>query len=190
MNLLHNMSAPPRTSFTLCGRPVAGSLRIVSFVWALAQKIHATPPPPRNSTKRGKATNGSKSTAWNWQRDGIPEIGHALPETLPKLSQKLRDLFENPADLFSKIGQPIAPAWSVDFLIGYRLRYEDIEDPNPDNKDREAHPLLFCTDPLLCAGILSRCAGALFLSRRTPNLSWETLLDLPIAFDDPLASIR
>jgi hypothetical protein len=45
---------------------------------------------------------------------------------------------------------------------------------------------VFCKDPLLCAGILSRCAGSLFLSRRNPILSWDTLLDLPLAFDDDL----
>jgi hypothetical protein len=46
---------------------------------------------------------------------------------------------------------------------------------------------VLCTDPLLCAGILSRCAGDLFLSRRAPSPTWEALLGVPIAFDDSLA---
>ena len=188
MNFLHNMSAPPRTSITLRGNTVAGQTTIVCFVWALARKVHPAKPTQAVASKR-TSKKKNRGGSWNWERDGIPRIGHDVPDSLPKLSQRLRDLFENPADLFAQIGQPIAPEWAADFLIGYRVRYEDLNTATPGSQIRLLKPV-FCSDPLLCAGILSQCAGPLFLSRRAPNLSWDTLLDLPIAFDDPLAIIQ
>ena len=188
MNFLHNMSAPPRTSITLRVNTVAGRTKIVCFVWALARKVR-----PKTSSRAVASKRSSKKknsgVGWNWERDGIPRIGHDLPDSLSKLSLRLRELFETPADFFAQIGQPIAPAWAADFLIGYRVRYEDLNTYDSNSQIRLLKPV-FCSDPLLCAGILSQCAGPLFLSRRTPNLNWDTLLDLPIAFDDPLAIIQ
>ena len=125
MNFLHNMSAPPRTSITLRGNTVAGQTKIVCFVWALARKVHPAKPTQAVASKR-TSKKKNRGGSWNWERDGIPRIGHDVPDSLPKLSQRLRDLFENPADLFAQIGQPIAPEWAADFLIGYRVRYEDL----------------------------------------------------------------
>jgi len=187
MNFLHNMSAPPRTSITLRGNTVAGQTKIVCFVWALARKVHSTTPTQAEASKRSSKKR-NRGVSWNWERDGIPRIGHDLPDSLSKLSLRLRDLFETPADFFAQIGQPIAPDWAADFLIGYRVRHEDLNTDDSSSQIRLLKPV-FCSDPLLCAGILSQCAGPLFLSRRAPNLSWDTLLDLPIAFDDPLAII-
>jgi hypothetical protein len=118
---------------------------------------------------------------------GVPGSGYTLPASLPQLAQKLRELFKSPAHLFAKIGCPKAPGWSADFLIGYRVRYEDLEPTEPVTREPLLSPV-FCDDPLLCAGILSRCAGELFLSRRSPILSWDTLLGLPLVFDDSLVT--
>lgn len=190
MRLLHNMSAPPRTSVTLSGSAAAGKTTVVCFVRALAGKVQSAPASTGAAGARSKGASRKPNTGrgWNWGRDGIPGLGHSVPETLPKLSQKLRELFETPAGLFARIGRPTAPAWDADFLIGYRLRYEDLNTADKGSQLRLLNPV-FCTDPLLCAGILSRCAGPIFLSRRAPELSWEVLLDLPIAFDDPLATL-
>jgi hypothetical protein len=188
MNFLHNMSAPPRTSVTLRGDTVAGQTTVVCFVWALARKVQDAKHPKAVGSKRAPK-NGKRESRWNWEKDGIPRIGTELPNSLSQLAQRLRGAFENPADLFADIGQPIPPGWSADFLIGYRLRYSDLKTEDSSSQIHLLNPV-FCLDPLLCAGILARCAGSLFLSRRAPELSWHTLLDLPIAFDDPLASIQ
>jgi len=157
MNFLHNMSAPPRTSITLRGNTVAGQTKIVCFVWALARKVH-----PKTSTQGAASKRSSKKknrgVSWNWERDGIPSIGHDLPDSLSTLSLRLRDLFQTPADFFAQIGQPIAPEWAADFLIGYRVRYEDLKTADSSSQIRLLKPV-FCSDPLLCAGILSQCVG-------------------------------
>jgi hypothetical protein len=84
-----------------------------------------------------------------------------------------------PEHLFAKIGEPIFPKVAADFLIGWR----------PQRGDSVLDPLV-CTDPRLCAGVLSKCAGTLYLSRREPQFTWEQLLRAPIAFDDSLLSIK
>jgi hypothetical protein len=86
--------------------------------------------------------------------------------------------WREPQNLFEDIGEPTFLDVNVDFLIGWTTYQE-----------HQALPLIFCTDPCLCAGVQSRCAGTLYLSRRTPDLTWERLLRAPIAFDDPLVSI-
>jgi hypothetical protein len=188
MNFLHNMSAPPRTSITLRGNTVAGQTKIVCFVWALARKVQPTKQ-SRAVASKCAFKKKNRGVDWNWEKDGIPSIGHDVPDSLPKLSHRLRVLFETPADFFAQIGQPISADWAADFLIGYRVRFEDLNTHNSSSQIRLLKPV-FCSDPLLCAGILSQCAGSLFLSRRAPNLTWDTLLDLPIAFDDALAIIQ
>jgi hypothetical protein len=83
-----------------------------------------------------------------------------------------------PDHLFAKIGDPIFPKIDADFLIGWR--------PQKGDTHLEA---LVCTDPRVCAGVLSRCAGTLYLSRREPTFTWEQLLRAPIAFDDSLITL-
>lgn len=83
-----------------------------------------------------------------------------------------------PDHLFARIGAPVFPKVDADFLIGWR----------PSKGDSVLDPLV-CTDPRLCAGVLSKCAGNLYLSRREPRFDWDQLLRAPIAFDDPLLSI-
>jgi hypothetical protein len=85
--------------------------------------------------------------------------------------------WQKPQDLFASLGDPTFLDVTVDFLIGWRPQREHLE-----------LPPVFCRDPRLCAGVLSRCAGNLYLSRRAPDLTWERLLDDLIAFDDPLVS--
>jgi hypothetical protein len=186
MNLLHNMSSPPRSSVTLGGQAVAKRTGVVCFVWALAQKVVAAASLEPNHAAKGGARVRRGRARWDWRRHGIPGIGCDVPDSLQELAKRIRVAHADPADLFRKIGQPVAPAWHVDFLIGYRLRYEDMKIADAGSQVRLLDPVL-CTDPLLCAGILSRCAGDLFLSRRAPSLSWEALLGVPIAFDDSLA---
>jgi hypothetical protein len=144
MNFLHNMSAPPRTSITLRGDTVAGQTKIVCFVWALARMVQPTTPFQEPASKdASKKRNGG--VAWNWERDGIPRIGRDLPDSLWKLSQRLRDLFEDPADFFNQVGHPIFADWAADFLIGYRVRYEDLNTATPSSQIRLLKPV-FCSD--------------------------------------------
>lgn len=84
--------------------------------------------------------------------------------------------YKEPDAIFAKLGDPVFPNWDVDFLIGFRTL--DLKKIVP--------PPRLCTDPLLCAGVLCRCVGTLYLSRREPEFTWERLLDLPLAFDDTL----
>ena len=86
--------------------------------------------------------------------------------------------WREPQDLFADMGEPTLLDVNVDFLIGWRMYDEHLKLPH-----------IFCTDPRLCAGVQSRCAGTLYLSRRTPDLTWERLLASAVAFDDPLVSI-
>lgn len=145
----HNSGIPPRTTLQLWGSPVGGVTRIFSFPRALAKD--------------------AASQKFLRQPDA-PEI---------EVAKAAREQFATPSELFAKIGQPIAPQWKVDFLIGFRVHPGEVQEIVRPN---------YCEDPLLCAGVLARCAGTLFLCRRAPEFSWETLLDLPIAFDDPLVS--
>jgi hypothetical protein len=187
VNVLHNMSAPPRTYFKAVGKTVSGKTLIVSFVWALRHQVRPRAPREVEGSKPSQPANGNRLGRWNWEKEGIPRIGHLKSESLHRLAQQLRDAFEDPAELFAEIGQPRTPTWRADFLIGYRTGYAELERKEP-NGEGNVLSAVFCTDPLLCAGILARCAGTLFLSRRDPDTSWDTLLDLPLAFDDPLIS--
>jgi hypothetical protein len=152
----HNMSAPPRTSVTLSGEPVAGRTAVYSFTFALAHWDRAERLLP--------------GAVWKWR------ACHT------KFSTGLRKCFADPEKLFRAIGEPILPTWDTDFLIGFRLSVEEMIVP-------EKIGARLCSDPLLCAGIITRCAGNIYLSRRKPTLIWEALLSLPIAFDDPIASL-
>jgi hypothetical protein len=152
----HNMSAPPRTSVTLRGIPVAGSTSAYSFAFALATWEQSERLLP--------------GAVWRHRRCHV---------TFPK---KLRANFADPEELFRTIGEPVPPTWDTDFLIGFRLSNEELADPGKIGAR-------LCSDPLLCAGIITRCAGNIYLSRRKPTLTWESLLSLPIAFDDPIASL-
>ena len=94
------------------------------------------------------------------------------------LCKLIPSLFKDSRDLFSRIGAPVFPSWKIDFLIGFRSHDLRIC-PLPES----------CTDPLLCAGVLSLCVGTLYLPRRSPDLSWGRLLDLPVAFDEPSVTL-
>jgi len=78
-----------------------------------------------------------------------------------------------PQHLIEKMGEPIFPEITCDFLIGWRpLQAHAVFDP------------IVCTDPRICTGVLSKCAGLLYLPKREANLSWAFLWAPPIAFDD------
>lgn len=101
---------------------------------------------------------------------GTPGAYQAACETV-------RQRWRTPQDLFAVIGEPRFLTAKVDFLIGWR--------PPPEHATLQ---FLVCGDPRLCAGVQARCAGTLYLSRRQPDLTWERLLDAPVAFDDPLVT--
>ena len=101
---------------------------------------------------------------------------------VPQLLGGIRQVFPEPESFFGCVGRPLFPAWDVDFLIGSRFGNEQWQFP-----ERVGHVL--CEDPLLCAGVLSRCVGTLYLSRRVPELTWERLLVHPVLFDDPLIAL-
>jgi len=155
----HNMSAPPRTTVELKRAPVSGQVVIFSFTWALwkSPNLEALFPDVKPSFKLR-----NKSRPCTLQVDHVH-----LTKFLPKQ-------YKDPSEIFSLIGDPVYPEWEIDFLIGFR----------ESNSTFERTPRL-CEDPLLCAGVLSRTIGTLYLGRREPELSWERLLNLPVAFDDP-----
>jgi len=84
----------------------------------------------------------------------------------------------DPKALFSKIGDPVYPDWHVDFLVGWRA-----------SEGPFSYRFEICTDPRLSAGVLSKCAGTLYLSKREPELTWDQLLALPLAFDENLIKL-
>ena len=154
----HNMSAPPRTKVDLKRAPVSGQVVIFSFTWALwkSPNLEDLFPAVKPSFK-----------IRNESRPRTLQVDHVhLTTFLPKE-------YKDPNEIFSLIGDPVFPEWEIDFLIGFREL----------NSTFERTPRL-CEDPLLCAGVLSRTIGTLYLSRREPELSWERLLNLPVAFDD------
>jgi hypothetical protein len=91
---------------------------------------------------------------------------------------EVRRRWPTPQDLFATIGEPRLLVTEADFLIGWR--------PLPAHTKLK---FLICGDPRLCAGVQAQCAGTLYLSRRKPDLTWERLLDAPVAFDDPLVTL-
>jgi hypothetical protein len=154
MNLLHNMSAAPRTTVVLAGRTMAPSVMVFSLPMALikAGLIEGTD----LGTERNPA---------------------GPPDRYQAACDHVRQRWRTPPDLFAAIGEPRFLTAAVDFLIGWR--------PLPAHA---ALKFLICGDPRLCAGVQARCAGTLYLSRRQPDLTWERLLDAPVAFDDPLVA--
>jgi len=92
--------------------------------------------------------------------------------------EAVRRRWQTPPDLFACIGEPQYLDVAADFLIGWR--------PLPAHSHFQPH---FCQDPRLCAGVQAKCVGTLYLSRRTPDLTWDRLLDAPVAFDDPLVAL-
>ena len=111
---------------------------------------------------------------------GLPKIecGPNCNLGRPKAAcDAVRQRWPTPQDLFACIGEPRFLDVGADFLIGWR--------PLPAHA--KLKPLI-CGDPRLCAGVQARCAGTLYLSRRSPDLTWERLLDAPVAFDDPLVA--
>ena len=108
----------------------------------------------------------------------------ARPEKLGKdirqdnpydLRETIRARWPSPDDLFAQIGEPKPLPVQADFLIGRRVGIY-------------ADGWLLCPDPQIVAGVQARCSGNLYLSRRSPDLSWERLLSAPIAFDEPAVS--
>ena len=81
----------------------------------------------------------------------------------------------SPEDLFAEIGEPRPITIESDFLIGWRVGVL-------------TNGWHFSPDPQIVAGVQARCSGDLYLSRRSPDLSWERLLSVPIAFDEPAVS--
>ena len=154
MNVLHNMSCPPRTTVLLAGRTVAPHAVVFSLPLALF--------------KAGLLAGTNPSTI----RDPL-----GTPVTYQAACDNVRQRWRTPQDLFAVIGEPRFLTAKVDFLIGWR--------PLPEHA---ALQFLVCGDPRLCAGVQARCAGTLYLSRRQPDLTWERLLDAPVAFDDPLVT--
>jgi hypothetical protein len=91
------------------------------------------------------------------------------------LRDTIRRRWPSPEDLFAAIGEPKPITIESDFLIGWRVGVS-------------VDGWHFCPDPQIVAGVQVRCSGNLYLSRRSPDLSWERLLSAPIAFDEPAAS--
>ena len=87
----------------------------------------------------------------------------------------IRARWPSPNHLFAQIGEPTPLPAEADFLIGWRVGI--LTDGS-----------YLCPDAQIVAGVQARCSGDLYLSRRNPDLSWERLLSVPIAFDEPAIS--
>jgi len=105
--------------------------------------------------------------------DLFPEVSEEEKPAHSALSKLISTHYKDSKELFERIGDPIFPSWKADFLIGFRS-FDSVLTPPP----------VLCEDPRFCAGVLSLCVGTLYLPRRSPDLSWGRLLDLPVAFDD------
>lgn len=150
---------------------------------------HNMSAPPRTGVElSGRPVTGRSTvfsltlalSAWEKSERLLPGVVWKQRGNHDRFSQALRSNFTDPAELFEAVGEPISPEWETDFLIGFRMGVEELTNQNKLRAD-------LCRDPLLSAGVLSRCAGNLYLSRRAPVLTWEVLLGNPIGFDDPVA---
>ena len=157
MNVLHNMSCPPRTKVELLGRPVAARVVIFSLMRAL------------RAMDLLKAA-GCHRPMGLMDPSFIDCAGWARVAVLKQ--------WKTPGDLFASIGAPTFLDVAADFVIGWRPQSQHLR-----------LPFVFCNDPRLCAGVHAQCAGTVYLSRRKPDLTWERLLDAPVAFDDPLVTL-
>jgi hypothetical protein len=153
MNLLHNMSCPPRTEVVLQGRPVSPQVVIFDLAVALLDAGYL---------KQEHFTGNNRDFA------DVMTVHAAAREAVHRR-------WRTPQALFALIGAPQYPDVTSDFLIGWRPQLQHYYSLSP----------LYCVNPRLCAGVLARCAGTLYLSRRQSDLTWERLLDAPLAFDDP-----
>jgi hypothetical protein len=154
--LLHNMSAPPRTTVEAEKRGVADRIVVFSLAYALTVSgLLNAPELPRKLPKKRALQDVS------WDSSSI-------------LRAAIRARWPSPSDLFAQIGYPKTLQITPDFLIGWRVG--TIPKPNP---------WYFCPDPQLVAGVQARCSGDLYLSRRNLDLRWERLFSAPIAFDEP-----
>lgn len=115
----------------------------------------------------------------------LPELARNLGKSAQTRSDNLRKRickrFPDPSAFFAEFGDPVVPDWGADFLVGFRF--------NLHQREHSGIVHTVCADPLVCAGILSRCVANLFLARRTPVFTWEQLLNTTIAFDDPLVTL-
>ena len=170
MNVLHNMSAPPRTQVTLQGRPISSQVVVYSLTYALIINAVVEVPPPLG---QGFLLN--------------------ILDQASSMEYAVRRKWAHPRDMFAQIGSPVSPVIPWDFLIGWNpsanhfgLTGNPFDADSPSVQSDGPTPEL-CRDPRHCAGVLSRCARTLYLSRREPDLTWETLLAAPVAFDEPMA---
>ncbi len=153
------MSVPPRTSVQVEKRGIADRIVVFSLTYALTVSgVLETP------GRRGKLPE-------EWQHQNLAR------DSSSALRTAIRGLWPLPSDLFAQIGHPKNLPIEDDFLIGWRVGITI-----------ETSPCYFCPDPQLVAGVLARCSGDLYLSRRKPDLRWERLLSAPIAFDEPILS--
>lgn len=167
------------------------AISIDSNRFAAGLRYHNMSAPPRTSvTLSGKAVADRPAVysftfalaKWDRAQRLLPYAVWNSRGCHTEFSTGLRRNFPDPDQLFRAIGDPILPDWDTDFLIGFRLSLEEVSDPGKISGR-------LCPDPLLCAGIITRCAGNIYLSRRAPTLTWEALLSLPIAFDDPITTL-
>jgi hypothetical protein len=168
MNVLHNMSAPPRTKVTLHSHPVSPQSVVYSLTFALSVTGAA----------------GVRAEDQGLMMDVLDHTG--------SLQNAMRRKWRQPQDLLAQIGVPVFPEGPCDFLIGWRpsiwhfgITFDPLGTDVPGTEYRGPKPE-FCRDPRRCAGVLSRCVRTLYLSRRAPDFSWDTLFASPVAFDEPL----
>jgi hypothetical protein len=113
MNLLHNMSAPPRTQFEFKGAPVTRRIILFSLTYALLKAGLAGKEVPLTGDPLRDACG-----EWNRTRKAVLEI------------------HKSTADLFQKTGPPVFPEARAQFLVGWRplnqhtrLSLTDCDDP-------------------------------------------------------------
>lgn len=156
LHMLHNMSAPPRTTVVCEQRTVYGPLVVFSLTSFLQ----------RTTLKLSKRL-----------RQRVLRRGF-----LGLRAEELRLAFKSvlPSGLVeSDLAQLSAP-WSG-VLIG-RRRLEEHAD---EGVSLHADEICYCTDLELVLAVLSRCENGLYIGHRTPSGGLMELCARTVAFDDP-----
>ena len=186
--LLHNMSAPPRSTVNtnlpmLCTQRNSVQAPLFSLPHALALTGHLLPGQGEFSILSEWMTNGGLINQRLWT-----EGSQATP-------QSVSNLWSTPAALLRHLRLTEVPRLptGLHFLIGteftYEQRWEVFGGWRPgkpiDPPSSPAPIFRIVPDPALTLAVVSRCCGGVLYGSRTPELHFPRLTETALAFDDP-----
>lgn len=186
--LLHNMSAPPRSTVNtsqpmLCTHRNSVQAPLFSLPHALALTGHLMPGQGEFSILSEWMTNGGLINQRLWT-----EGSQATP-------QSVSNLWSTPAALLRHLRLTEVPRLptGLHFLIGTELTYEQRWEVfggwrpgKPIDPPLSPAPTFrIVPDPALTLAVVSRCCGGVLYGSRTPELHFPRLTETALAFDDP-----